>query len=230
MSLSEAEIETILEELRGGATVQRGGSRCHTTYYYRDGQWGFEDFDEGYSEERPTTEAVIRELIAGDRALFVDLLARPHWRRLRAAFFAGERDVAREALRSAVAYGDPHDHGKVLDAVLAWPDAAPTEEVAALIRSKLDGFTAYHVFMQAAGWDRSAAVGARGVEFAERLLAMVGPALGSHYLRATFHEQAGDLAAAERDLLEELARTPAGAWQRGPFQEALERLRGGGRG
>lgn len=226
MSLSEAEIETILEELRGGATAQRGGSRCHTTYYYRDGQWGFEDFDEGHTEEHHTTEAVVRELIAREPELFVDVLARPHWRRLTPAFLAGERDVARQALRSVFAHGDPLDHGKVLDAVLAWPDAAPSDEVAALVRSKLEGFTAYHVFMQAAGWDRSAAVGAKGVEFADRLLAMVGPALGSHYLRAAFHEQAGDLAAAERDLLEELARTPAGAWQRGPFQEALERVRG----
>jgi len=89
MSFSEAEIETILDELRRGATVQSGGSRCHTTWFYRDGAWGWEDFDEGYTEEHPTDEATIRRLIATEPGLFEPVLAVPHRKRFSTAFSRG---------------------------------------------------------------------------------------------------------------------------------------------
>lgn len=230
MRWSEAEVETILEQMRAGATVQSGGGRCHRIYSYRDGRWGYEDFDEGYTTESGTDEEGIRSLIAREPQLFRELLVAPHWQRFSAAFLAGERDLARELLRAALAYGDHQDQGKVLDAVLAWPETAPSGEVVGIIRSKLSSFTAYHVFMSAAGWDGSPAVAIKGIAFADQLIAMVGESLGCHYLRSAFHEQAGDLAAAERDMLAELSRTPAKDWHHGPFQEGVERLRALARG
>lgn len=114
----------------------------------------------------------------------------------------------------------------MLAAILAWPESTPSDAIVQLLRAKLHDLTAYHVFMGAVGWDRSPAVGAKGVEFADRIIAMIGDAPGGWYLRATFHEQAGDLAAAERDMATELEHTPAGDWHQGVFQEQLERLRG----
>lgn len=228
MSWSALEVEAILQELRAGATVQIGGSRCHTVYAYRDGAWVQEDFDEGYVEVRPSSDAAIRERIAGQPEEFAEVLAAPGWRRFSAAFLAGEREVAREALRSVTAYGCRVKEGQILDAVLAWPEAAPSEEVVQLVRRELDGLTAYHVFMGATGWDRSPACGVKGVAFANQLLAMVGPTPGFYYLRATFHEQAGDQAAAERDIREELAQLPPQHWRREPLEQQLQRVRNPG--
>ena len=225
MSWSETQVEAILEQMRAGATVQTGGSRCHTTYFHREGAWGREDFDEGSTTEGPTSEAAIRGLIAREPELFREVLAAPRWRRFSAAFLAGEREAAREALRWALEYGDSRGHGKLLEAVLAWPETAPSGEVVQLLRAELSGLTAYHVFMGAVGWDRSPGAGVKGVAFADQLLAMVGEAIGVHYLRAKFHEQAGDFAAAERDMVEELARLPADDWHRKHFQQQLDRLR-----
>lgn len=225
MTWSEAEVETILALMRAGATVMTGGSRCHTTYGYRDGQWVYEDFDEGSTHEGPSSEAQVRGLIAREPQLFAPTLAAPHRRRFTAAFLADDVPAAREALRSALAYGDVLGEGAILEAVLAWPAAAPSGEVAALIRDKLRDFTAYHVFMGAVGWDRSPAVAVKGVELVDRLIAMVGEAPGCFRVRAAFHEQAGDLAAAERDTQAELGRTPEDDWRRSGYQEQLERLR-----
>jgi hypothetical protein len=225
VSWSEAEVEAILELMRAGATVQTGGSRCHTTYFYREGAWAQESFDEGYTSESPTSEDAIRGLVAREPELFRNVLAAPRWRRFSAAFLAGEREAAREALRSALEYGDSLGHGKLLEAVLDWPEEAPSEEVVKAFRDNLRGFTAYHVFMGAAGWDRSPATGLKGVEFADQLRAMVGEAVGIHYLRAAFLQQAGDLAAAEREMLEEIARLPEGHDNRSYYEDQLERIR-----
>lgn len=225
MAWSEAEIEQILDMMRAGATVQTGGSRCHSTYFYREGSWGYESFDEGYTREGPTSEAAMRERIDQEPELFRGVLVAPLRRRFTAAFLAGDREAARERLREQLELDrDPLDQGRILAAVLAWPEVEPSDELVALIRSKLSGFTAYHVFMGATGWDRSAAAAAKGIEFAEQLIAMVGEVTGTLYLRSAFHEQAGDLAAAERDMLDELERTPAGDSHRTPFTASLERL------
>lgn len=225
MTWSEAEVEAILERMRGGATVMTGGSRCHTTYGHRDGAWFQEDFDEGYTQEGPSSEAVIRGLITREPQLFASILAAPHRQRLAAAMVAGDVPAARAALRAALAYGDGLGEGVILEAVLTWPQATPSEGVAALIREKLLDFTAYHVFMGAVGWDRSPAIAAQGVTFVDRLVAMVGEAPGCFRVRASFHELAGDLEAAVRDTQAELDRTPTSDWRHQGYQEQLERLR-----
>ena len=56
--------EEVLAEMRAGAGIMLGGSRCHTNYFHRDGRWWIEDFDEGAVQERETSEAEIRALIA----------------------------------------------------------------------------------------------------------------------------------------------------------------------
>ncbi len=211
--------------MRAGATVQTGGSRCHTTYFYRDGAFGYEDFDEGQTTVFSTPESTLRALIAEQPQLFADVLARPHFRRFSAAFLAGERNAARDALSSAFQYGDPLGHGKLLLAILAWPETYPSDEVLDLLRKDLRGLTAYHLFMGAAGWDHSVETALKGVAFANQLLEMVGECVGVYYLRATFQKQAGDFAAAGRDMEKEIERLPAEDWHRSHFQEQLDRLR-----
>lgn len=224
MSWSEAEVETILELMRGGASVMSGGSRCHSTWFFRDGEWICEDFDEGYTQERPSSEATIRAMIIESPERFRGVLKAPRWQRFSAAFLANDPQ-ARALLREALEYGDRHDHGKILDAVLAWPEHPPSAEVVALIKDKVSGSTAYHVFMDAARWDRSEATGQKGVAFVERLIAMVGEIPAMYSLRASFHEQAGDLAAAESDLTRELERTPPDDYRRPSYEQSLARLR-----
>jgi hypothetical protein len=225
MSWSETQVLAILEEMRAGATVQTGGSRCHTTYFHQDGEWRYEVFDEGHTSVGPTGEGFVRGLIAREPELFRNVLAAPRRRRFSAAFLAGEREAAREALRSLLEYGDPDGSGELLDAMLAWPEVAPSAAIVERLRRAVTGLTAYHLFMGAAGWDRSPPVGEKGVRFAEQLRAMVGEPLGIHYLRSAFHEQAGDLTAAERDMQEELMHLPAGDWHHETFQERVLRLR-----
>lgn len=225
MSWSETEIQTILEQMRAGATVQTGGSRCHTTYFHGDDGWAYEVFDEGNTWTGRTDLAFIVGLIAREPELFRHVLVAPRWRRFSAAYLAGDRALAREALRSALEYGDPDGSGMLLDAMLAWPEVVPPGPVIERLRGAVTGLTAYHLFMGAAGWDRSPAVGTKGIAFAEQVRAMVGEPLGIHYLRSTFHEQAGDFAAAERDMLAEIERLPAGDWHRETFEQRIERLR-----
>jgi hypothetical protein len=225
MSWSEAEIELILAEMRQGATAETGGSRCHTTYFFRDGRWAREDFDEGYTQLFASSEADVRGLIESDPELFRPMLRAVPWRRFTAAFLAGDRADARARLRDALVYGDPFDHAAILDAVLQWPEVPPSGEVAALIRENLRGFTAYHVFMDAIGWDRSPATAGKGLAFVDALVGMIGEATGCHYLRSAFHEQAGDLAAAERELVRELELLPGDSSSRSSYEDSLARVR-----
>lgn len=225
MSWSQAEVEAILEQMQLGATAQTGGSRCHTTYGFSDGQWVCEAFDEGHTDVYPSSEAQIRSLIASEPELFRGILRSIPWRRFSEAYLAGEREVARVHLREALAYGDGFGHGSILDAMLAWPETAPSESIVELMREKLRGFTAYHVFMDAIGWDRSPELTGKGLAYVDQLVEMVGEAVGCHYLRATFHEQGGDLAAAERELLRELERLPEGHSNRSTYEQFLARVR-----
>ena len=224
MRWSEAEVETILEQMRAGASVMSGGSRCHTTYFHRAGEWFYEDFDEGSTHEGSTSEAAMRERIASEPELFRGVLSGLHWRRFTAAYLAGELEPAREHLRVARSYGDD-DKGKIFAALLAWPATPPAQEVVAAIRSNLSGFTAYHVYMGATGWDRRPEAAAGGIAFADLLIAMVGETTGCNALRSTFHEQAKDLAAAERDLALELERCVPDKWPFAHVEKSLERVR-----
>jgi hypothetical protein len=225
MSWSEAEVEAILAQMQVGATAQTGGSRCHTTYGYSDGQWFFEAFDEGHVDRYATSEAQIRALIASDPELFRLILHTIPWRRFSAAFIAGEREAARAHLRDAIVYGDGFGHAAILDAMLAWPETPASESFITTMREELRGFTAYHVFMGAIGWDRSPALAGKGLAFADQLIEMVGDVVGCHYLRSAFYQQAGDLQAAERELMIELERLPEGHSSRSSYEDSLARVR-----
>jgi len=212
--IGEAEIEIILDEMRRGASAMIGCSRCHTVYLYRDGAFIAEEFDEGSAGEHPTSEQTIRNLIEGEPGAFVELLRQPHWRRLSAAFLRGEREEARRHLRAVREWGDTYRDEAVLDAALGWPGEKPAPEVAEQIRSELRGFTAYHVFMFAVGWEKTEENGRRGAAFVEQLIEMVGDVVGCYEVRAAFREMAGDLRGALADLEHELERRYPGG--RGP--------------
>ncbi len=230
MQLTEQEVEAILGEMRErGGTAWRGGSRCNTTYSFSEGRYRRADFDEGHVEEFAIAEDEVRRAIAGEPQAFLPLLRAPHHRLLRAALAAGDRGAARAHLRASLAWGDRLDQGAVLDAFLAWPEARPTPEVVALAREKLSSFTAWHVWMDATGWDRSPENGRRGVAFVDGLVELAGRAPGWSQARASFHELAGDPAAALADLEAEVAEAAArGAEAPEHVRERLARLRAKG--
>lgn len=225
MSWSPSEVEVILAQMRAGETAQTGGSRCHTTYGHRDGQWIYEAFDEGHVDVYASSEAQIRSLIASEPELFRHILRAVPWRQFSAAFLAGDREAARAHLHEALAYGDGFGHGAILDAMLVWPETAASEQIIELLREKLRDFTAYHVFMDAIGWDRSPERASKGLMFVDQVVAMVGEAIGCHYLRASFHEQHGDLGDAERELSLEIERLPEGHSNRSTYEQMLARVR-----
>jgi hypothetical protein len=225
MSWSQPEVELILAQMRLGETAMSGGSRCHTTYGFSAGQWFFEYFDEGYTDVHPSSEAQIRALIASDPELFRHILRAVPWRQFTAAFLAGEREAARAHLDEAIMYGDNFDHAAILDAMLAWPETTPSEPIIELMREKLRDFTAYHVFMDGIGWDRSPERAGKGLAYVDQLVEMVGDVIGCHYLRAAFHEQGGDLHAAERELMLELECLPQGHSNRSSYEQSLARVR-----
>lgn len=227
---SEPEIESILRAMRAGASVSSGGSRSHVTYLWTQAdEWVCEQFDEGHVATHPCSEAFIRGLIEREPELFRGLLHQGPWSRFVAAFVAGDRPAAREALAAAAHYMDPEGRRAQWEAWLDWPERAPSVEVVERLRAKLEGVTAWHMFMDASGWERSEANAARGLAFAERLAAMLGERLGAtiglHWLRASFHELAGDREAARREVELELASLPASHWLRAHAQTKLDQLR-----
>jgi hypothetical protein len=225
MPWSTDEVETILAQMRAGATVQTGGSRCHTTYFFAAGEWGYEDFDEGATHQGRCSEPEIRAMIASQPELFRSILHAVPWQRFSTAFVAGDRQAAREHLRAAVVYGDPLGHAAILDAVLAWPESEPDPRVLAAIRDDLSGFTAWHVFMDAVRWDRSPASGTLGLAYCDTLAAMLaGPAIGWHYLRAAFHELRNDFDAAADALARELELLPPEHHNRVYVEQQLMRV------
>jgi hypothetical protein len=237
-SFTDEDVDIILAEIRGGTAVSVGGSRCHRDWYYRDGWWA-SDFDEGPGDEFPVDEAAVRAAIARDPLDFVNLRRAPHLRALRAAWAQIDptppaavpgalRDPALGHLAEAMRWGDPLGQGQVQAAALRWPEEGPTEVEAGLIRGRLQDFTAWHVFMELAGWDQSPAQGRRGVAFIDRLLAMVGHEPRAYGIRASFHELTGDRSAALADLRVELAGTPADAWWRSETEKRIRKLEGGG--
>lgn len=221
---SEAETETILSQMRAGAGVTIGGSRCHTTYFFRDGAWGYEVFDEGDTRPGGMSEAEIRALIRRDPESFRGILHEGPFRRFGAAYLAGDVEQARTELRAAAHYIDSDGRTALWEAILDWPGKAPAPEVAALLRARIEGLTAWHLFMDATGWERTPENGARGLEFADLLVAMVGPAPGIHWLRSSFHQLRGDLDAARREMRAEIEGLPASSWLRGHCETMLERL------
>ena len=214
--MTPEEEDVVLLELRThGATVTVGGSRCHTDYSWRAGE-GFiaMPFDEGHTEEYPCSEDQLRRVMRADPEPFRAVLKHPHLRALRAAWTAGDHPAARAHLarmraeraatgasdderlaagqseaRTLCAISDGLDEGAVLDAVLAETPAAA--EVLDLIREKVEGQTAWHVYMGLlAGWQRTAEVAAGGLWFTERLVALVGESAGTERLRSQFQAMA----------------------------------------
>lgn len=226
MGFRREEVEEILALLRGGESVQIGGSRAHMTYLWRAGAWRVESFDEGLVEEFASSEEALRRLIRREPRAFRGLLKRPRWARFSAAFLAGEGQRALALLDEALRYGDSLGHGAVLRAFLL--DRATRAQLRA-IREKLGGHTAYHVFMDAACWRRDAATARKGVLFVDRLIRLAGAVPGAYEIRASFQEAAGERAAAIRDLERDLELRPAGdERRREALREKLARLREGG--
>lgn len=185
--MTPEEEDVVLLELRThGATVTVGGSRCHTDYSWRAGE-GFVamPFDEGHTEEYPCSEDQLRRVMRADPESFRVVLKHAHLRALRAAWTAGDHPAARAHLARVCAISDGLGEGAVLDAVLAETPAAA--EVLDLVREKVEGQTAWHVYMGLlAGWQRTAEVAAGGLWFTERLVALVGESAGTERLRSQF--------------------------------------------
>lgn len=218
-------LREVLAEMRAGATIRLGCSRSHATYSFHDGGWWYEDFDEGHVEEHPIEEAYIRELIRREKDQAREIIRRARWRPFSAAFLrGGDPRRALELLEASRRFGERLRQSDILEAFLRFPDTLDPE-VEALIKSELEGFTAFHVFMDAAGWDRSPETSRKGVLYVDRLIAMVGPCPGCYRVRAAFHNQAGDFAPAVADTERELARTPAGTWRHEQLSEYLATLR-----
>ena len=225
MRFSRPEVTEILRRIGDGASVTIGGSRAHQSWTCQDGAWVCESFDEGYVEVHPSSREEVRKLIRRRPDAFKGVLKAPRWARFSAAFLQGDAALALEHLAQALRYGDSLEQGKLLRAFLWFPTRKPTAAVRGIGRSKLRGYTAYHVFMDAAGWDRSPEVGRKGVLFVDRLIDMVGDTEGALKVRASFHEQAGDLASALRDHEHELARAKPGTFDHELLTSQVERLR-----
>ena len=70
-----SDVDRVIAALREGKSAQVGGGRSFSTYVIRDGQPLMITSDDGYTEDVPISEERLRELIAADRALFLDYLA-----------------------------------------------------------------------------------------------------------------------------------------------------------
>jgi hypothetical protein len=223
MGLTEAQVQVVLDELRDGRTVSIGGSRCNTTYGWRDGAFYAEAFDEGHVEEHASDEGEVRRWIERDPAAFASLAQAPDVRAFREAWARDDREGAVAALRRAEAIADPLHQFRVFAAALLWPDRSPTDEERAMVREMLTSQTAWHAFLSPVGWELTPERGRQGVAYLDRLLAMV-PEPRGYETRASFHELAGDLDAAIDDLWRSLAETPDDAWWRPELVERIAKL------
>jgi len=172
--LSDQELDQALAVIRDGETVQTPGSRCHSTYAWQDGAWFRDDFDEGHTERRPSSEGELRELASRQPRLFRSLLQQPLWRRYRQAMEDDDVNTARAALEAWLAHGDRLDRGRVLLAMLHWPETNPDEGTRRLIAGMLRGLTAFHLFMETCAWQKDADTPARGRAFVDQLYQMAG--------------------------------------------------------
>ncbi|MBK8254316.1 MAG: hypothetical protein IPK82_16815 [Polyangiaceae bacterium] len=224
MPWSPAETEQILHYMRQGASVQTGGSRCHSSYYCREGTFYREDFDEGATYESPVSEATLRALIQDEPELFREVLRAPLWKEFTAAFNSGDLPAARAALPAALELGDPFDYGKTWMSLLDWPATPLPPATVTALKEHLGGFTAYHLFMAAAAWKEGPETAARGLWYCDLLERAVGVHTGVHYLKAAFYRMANNLPAAEEALVTELRLLPEGDSRRIHFETLLSKL------
>lgn len=69
-----SDVDRVIAALREGKSAQVGGGRSFSTYVIRDGQPIMITSDDGYTEDVPISEERLREVVATDRALFLDYL------------------------------------------------------------------------------------------------------------------------------------------------------------
>ena len=189
MPFSDDETRTILDELRRGATIVIGSSRSHTEYRHREGKWYREMFDEGASDESETSEANIRSAIEEAGEDLRDLVEKPLWRRVLAAWKQGDRARAIAAL-AEMGPRDRFGHVALLHAALAWPEERPSDEARAHLREIVERYTAYHAVMTAAEYSKSYAVGQLGVACCDTLTAIFGGVPDLSETRAVFAKMA----------------------------------------
>lgn len=198
------EADRIIAGVRGGAEVEIGDPRCHTTYRGKNGALVSEYFDEGHTQETPIDEPTLRAVVDGHREDFLDVLRRPLKERLRVALLEGATlDAARTTLAELLAYGDCLNSTDLFEAVLAWPDGKPTPDEVATLTKEKTGNDLFHSIMSGIGYGTKSAAGGRfGLRFFETVAEMLGHETMRDFrrYRAHFRAMAGDLHGALGDL------------------------------
>ncbi len=185
--LSEVEIQSVLAELRTGATLAVGGSRCHSVLGYGSEGWYWEDFDEGRVETRAASEEDVRELAGRDPKPLVAVLQAMHWRALAAAWLEARPEQARGHLANWRRYGDRWDWACILQVVLAWPQQAPTAVELEAIRNRIADQTVFQLWMALVDWRMDADTARAGLGFVDQLIAICGEcSSGAQALRTQF--------------------------------------------
>jgi hypothetical protein len=216
-------ITRILALLRSGECVclSSMGGRWSETLLYRSGQFFIATFDEGSSDERPASEQDFYAALAKAPDAFRSLLARPLWKRFSAAFVDGDRAQARAALEATRGLpGDPERYRYVFEALLDWPEQAPSPELLAKLKVLVRDGMALHPFRIAAYGRDDPATAKKAVEYLTTLGDITGWPRLLHEQRALFHERLGDLRAALDDCLLERKIEPSQ-----PLDERIQRLR-----
>jgi hypothetical protein len=207
--LSPEHLDAVIDAMRqhlGGIMI--GGSRCHTVFAHSaETGWFREDFDEGHEERHAMTEAQVREGIRDQgqtgRALLYSIARKPGVE----AMLRDDTPAVLAAIEAACAFQPITENDALLRAVLlgAGPDCDASHLDA--LRSQIEGFTLWHVFMNATGWTRTPENGQRALRFLDRVLALIGPPrpIYTDRLLASFAELAGDvpttIAALQRSIL-----------------------------
>jgi hypothetical protein len=190
--LNETLIEQVMQAMRlRGATFFSGGSRCHTTEGWLNGQWSREDFDEGHIVHTTLSEEDIRHIIRHNPAkaralLYADVR--------RAATEAMLRDDEAGVVAGILAAGQFDTINEDDRLLLALYSGQVGEAERAALRDKLAGHTLWHLFMNLTAWARTPENGRRGLAFLERVVALIGPPEPFHAAaqRASFYDLIGD--------------------------------------
>lgn len=189
-ALTTDAIDEIILALRAGATLSTPGSRCHSTWGLQDGQWYREDFDEGAVSTQSASENEVRELLAIQPAVGVDLLRQRRWTALREALEANEVAEALAALAAWRAFGGGVDRAQVIAAWLSPAAAIEDAPTRAALRQMFADGTLFHLFMDLHGWPQSPGSAARCLAFVDGLMARLGENVpDSTHLRQRLRER-----------------------------------------
>lgn len=173
MTLTDEDLTEILRAIREGYSATIGGSRCHTDYYFRDGAFRDNVFDEGFTQEAVIDEATMRRVVSDNPMTFIGALDRHRWRACKSAVLAGDWPTIVRALDGLRA-PDAFRHAELLRATGAWPHEAPSDELREHIARCERSRTLYHAFMTAVGWEKSTNVSERAFDWIARVEAMIG--------------------------------------------------------